>query len=345
MAAKWLILLSLVPVECFRTAACASLHRHLRRRPCLLMQDKPPAQQEDDVVTQPISNGIPRGNAPDDPGQAIGIVSELKANAALFSAFAFGSLNLPSPLLLSESKATSLGGGMTTTRPLPTSELLPSFVVLDTLTLCLMLTCVAAAQLLIYRLADGSYGTVKYSTEDFVDPRDTPTGRLVTQYRAEFYSARISFFLGLFTLLASVAVKALAIFDETIALAVVGFIGATGSVMLTFFASSYLQVFEPLDKASGAPAGQRDDSFGYKVPFLPQSAVLGACAAVVLGAMVEGNIHLTEPLVVKSEQGLGARIRSFFPKGSDGASAAKVAKESVAQAQSKPSSSSGSAAT
>ena len=48
--------------------------------------------------------------APDEqesPDRAIGIVSELKSSAALFAAFAFGALNLPGTLTISESRVTS----------------------------------------------------------------------------------------------------------------------------------------------------------------------------------------------------------------------------------------------
>ena len=65
------------------------------------------------------------------------------------------------------------------------SRLNQAFVLLDTATLCLMLVCVAASQLCIYRLADGSYGTIRFSTDDKVDRRDTALGRLVNQYRSE----------------------------------------------------------------------------------------------------------------------------------------------------------------
>ena len=111
-----------------------------------------------------------RESAPDGPGSAIGIMAELKANAALFSAFAFGSLNLPAPLLESTSKVVlSQGVTFTTAKPVSDSALLQAFVLLDTATLCLMLVCVAASQLCIYRLADGSYGTIRFSTDDKVD--------------------------------------------------------------------------------------------------------------------------------------------------------------------------------
>mmetsp|Transcript_33065 Transcript_33065/g.51181 ORF Transcript_33065/g.51181 Transcript_33065/m.51181 type:complete len:376 (-) Transcript_33065:144-1271(-) len=87
---------------------------------------------------------------PDGPDLAIVIVSELKANAALFAAFAFGALNLPPALTVSESKVTSVTTSVSVARPLPDSELLKAFVVLDAVTLCLMISCVAASQLLIY---------------------------------------------------------------------------------------------------------------------------------------------------------------------------------------------------
>jgi len=136
-----------------------------------------------ETETQP---GILRESTPDDPSSAIGIMAELKANAALFAAFAFGSLNLPAPLIESTSKVVlSQGITVTTAKPISDSTLLQAFVLLDTATLCLMLVCVAASQLLIYRLADGSYGTIRFSTDDNVDRRDTALGRLVNQYRAE----------------------------------------------------------------------------------------------------------------------------------------------------------------
>ena len=53
-------------------------------------------------------------SAPDGPGQAIGIVAELKGNAALIAAFSFGALSLPGTLTVSESKATGLGTAIST---------------------------------------------------------------------------------------------------------------------------------------------------------------------------------------------------------------------------------------
>ena len=93
--------------------------------------------------------------APPGPERAIGLISELKANAALFAAFAFGALNLPGTLILSESRVTSATSSISTSRPVPDSDLLKAFVVLDATTLGCMLVCVVVSQLLLYRLADG----------------------------------------------------------------------------------------------------------------------------------------------------------------------------------------------
>ena len=99
----------------------------------------------------------PERPAPPGPERAIGLISELKANAALFAAFAFGALNLPGTLILSESRVTSASSSISTSRPVPDSDLLKAFVVLDATTLGCMLVCVVVSQLLLYRLADGSY--------------------------------------------------------------------------------------------------------------------------------------------------------------------------------------------
>ena len=185
-------------------------------------------------------------SAPDGPGQAIGIVAELKGNAALIAAFSFGALSLPGTLTVSESKATGLGTAISTSRPLPDSDLLATFVLLDACTLCLMITCVATSQLLIYRLADGSYGTKKYSRDGKIDRRDTPLGRLVTQYGYEFRVARTSFAIGLTSLLAAVAVKTNTVFDSSVALPVTTLIGAASATIVSFYLRSREEVIKPL---------------------------------------------------------------------------------------------------
>jgi len=180
---------------------------------------------------------------PDGPDLAIVIVSELKANAALFAAFAFGALNLPPALTVSESKVTSVTTSVSVARPLPDSELLKAFVVLDAVTLCLMISCVAASQLLIYRLADGSWYTA-------LPPAGTPSalGRLVTTYRAEFTVARLTFDLGVVSLLLAVAVRAVAVFDRSIFEPVAAVIFATSVAVGIAYVRSYREVFRPAEQ-------------------------------------------------------------------------------------------------
>eukprot|EP00535_Pseudo-nitzschia_heimii_P013770 CAMPEP_0197200246 /NCGR_PEP_ID=MMETSP1423-20130617/34291_1 /TAXON_ID=476441 /ORGANISM="Pseudo-nitzschia heimii, Strain UNC1101" /LENGTH=493 /DNA_ID=CAMNT_0042654121 /DNA_START=183 /DNA_END=1665 /DNA_ORIENTATION=- len=194
------------------------------------------------------------------PDRAISIVSELKANAALFAAFAYGSLNLPNTLTVSESKVTSVTTSLSVSRPLPDSDLIRAFVVLDVSTLCLMISCVAASQLLIYRLTDGSYEdideTYGVSNNSLTNPldnyigskrrknsRESALGRLVTTYRNEFTVARITFDLGLVTLLFSVGVRSLAIFDEDIVLPIAFIITITAFFLAVAYVTTYVEVF------------------------------------------------------------------------------------------------------
>ena len=175
------------------------------------------------------------------PDRAVSIVSELKANAALFAAFAYGSLNLPSTLTVSESKVTSVTTSLSISRPLPDSDLIRTFVVLDVCTLCLMISCVAASQLLIYRLTDGSYEEKKYKTRN--NSRNSALGRLVTTYKNEFTVARLTFDLGLVSLLLAVGVRSLAIFDEDIVVPILTVIGITGVFLAVAYFTTYIEVF------------------------------------------------------------------------------------------------------
>ena len=293
-----------------------------------------------ETETQP---GILRESTPDDPSSAIGIMAELKANAALFAAFAFGSLNLPAPLIESTSKVVlSQGITVTTAKPISDSTLLQAFVLLDTATLCLMLVCVAASQLLIYRLADGSYGTIRFSTDDNVDRRDTALGRLVNQYRAEvllpllpcspapllpaplspallhqfpltdvaytllgqFRIARVSFALGLSSLLLAVGVKSVTIFDQAIALPATALVGGAAFTIASLYLRSYGEVFRPLDQCEGF-----DECEASYMPQVPLAPVLPTLPGVAIGAAVGMTIafSVTESDLKPSVQGrLGA---------------------------------------
>jgi len=190
---------------------------------------------------------------PDDADRAISIVSELKANAALFAAFAFGSLNLPNTLTVSESKVTSVTTSLSISRPLPESDLIQTFVILDVSTLCLMISCVAASQLLIYRLADGSYEEMSPRLKNnnlrkSQYRQNSALGRLVNNYRAEFTVARASFDLGLVVLLFAVAVRAITIFDQDIALPVTIIITTTALFLGVAYVTSYIEVFRSLEE-------------------------------------------------------------------------------------------------
>ena len=192
----------------------------------------------------------PNSNSNDNPDRAISIVSELKANAALFAAFAYGSLNLPNTLTVSESKVTSVTTSISISRPLPDTDLVRIFVVLDVSTLCLMISCVAASQLLIYRLTDGSYEEEYRKKKNIDNPRDSALGRLVTTYRDEFTVARITFDFGLVTLLLAVGVRTLAIFDEDISVPVTSVIATTAVFLATAYLTSYIEVFQKAEKFS-----------------------------------------------------------------------------------------------
>ena len=196
----------------------------------------------------------------DGPGadRAIAIVSELKANAALFAAFAFGSLNLPNTLTVSESKVTSVTSSLSISRPIPDSDLIQAFVILDVCTLCLMISCVAASQLLIYRLTDGSYEESEQRSNSnkkqnmsnaSLRRQNSALGRLVTNYRVEFTVARASFDLGLVALLFAVAVRAIAIFDRDIAIPITVIIGITAFFLGILYVTSNVAVFQSLQKS------------------------------------------------------------------------------------------------
>eukprot|EP00964_Phaeocystis_antarctica_P016860 scaffold9290_cov63-Phaeocystis_antarctica.AAC.5 len=293
---------------------------------------------------------ISRESTPDDPNSAIGIMAELKANAALFAAFAFGSLNLPAPLIESTSKVIlSQGITVTTAKPISESTLLQAFVLLDTATLCLMLVCVAASQLLIYRLADGSYGTIRFSTDDNVDRRDTPLGRLVNQYRAEvllphsptllyspapllvsysspltdvsytllgqFRIARVSFALGLSTLLLAVGVKSVTIFDEAIALPATALVGSAAFTIASLYLRSYGEVFRPLDQCDGF-----DECEASYMPQVPQVPALPTLPGAALGAAVGMAVAFS---VMESDLKPGVQGRLGAPSSSSQPNAAE----------------------
>lgn len=240
-------------------------------------------------LDQPIpTNRPPR--EPDSPDRALSIVSELKSNAALFAAFAYGGLSIPSTLTLSESKVTSVTTSISTNRPLPGNDLIESFVVLDTVTLCLMISCVAASQLLIYRLTDGSWYDYLDNIEVLDKEIDTVAtssasssamGRLVTDYGLEFTVARTTFDLGLLALLLAVGVRAIAIFEASISGPIVILLAGTCILLATAYLQSYIKVFRRLEGTQ--PTQQLDvaKSSTYANILMTSSIVIAAISAVV----------------------------------------------------------------
>jgi hypothetical protein len=186
------------------------------------------------------------------PDRAISIVSELKANAALFAAFAYGGLSLPGILTVTESKVTSVTSSVSITRPLPSSDLVDAFVVLDTVTLCLMISCVAASQLLLYRLTDGSW--TEEEDCDSQNANDTTNAsalsRLVndSRYRTEFTVARTTFDLGLVALLLAVGVRTTAMYEASISGPISILLLTTCGLLGTAYLQSYWGVFRRLAK-------------------------------------------------------------------------------------------------
>ena len=112
---------------------------HLGRRFACTMCEEPPAAklpppppesealQRGVVEVPPGATRVSEAEAarhPAEPDRAIAIVSELRSNAALFAAFAFGALSLPTTLVISESRVTSTTSSLSTSRPVPDSDLL-----------------------------------------------------------------------------------------------------------------------------------------------------------------------------------------------------------------------------
>jgi hypothetical protein len=244
---------------------------------------------------------------PDSPDRALSIVSELKANAALFAAFAYGGLSIPSLLTVTESKVTSVTTSISTARPLPGSDLVHTFVILDTVTLCLMISCVAASQLLIYRLTDGSWYDMEeqrnYREEEAfgneegreIEPQIKPPhtglssamGRLVVDYGLEFSVARTTFDLGLVALLSAVAVRTLATFEASISLPIISLLGGTALLLGAAYLQSYIRVFRPLEKSQQRrEVGRSTALANIMVPFFFLVAIT---AGVLSSSSVDGT--------------------------------------------------------
>ena len=259
---------------------------------------------------------------PDGPDRAIGLVSELKGSASLFAAFAFGALNLPGALTISESRVTSATSSVSTSRPVPESDLLQAFVVLDAATFAFMLVCVVVCQQLLFRLSDGSYARSPYSTDGSPrDPRDSALGVLATQYALEFRTARFAFGLGLVSILLATVVKTWAIFDSSVALPVTEVVGLS-SACIGFFYVRNARAFRPID---APPPGSTGSTGG---DMFTQAGAAGAVAlALWVASLAAGS--LSGAPGVTAERGFQNVVASMEKAAADKADAATAAAENA----------------
>mmetsp|Transcript_44725 Transcript_44725/g.117280 ORF Transcript_44725/g.117280 Transcript_44725/m.117280 type:complete len:285 (-) Transcript_44725:140-994(-) len=147
------------------------------------------------------------------------IIGNLKGNAALLAAFSFSALNVKEPLA---------GAGLQS-----------AYVVFACLTLALELTAVFVGQQLLYRMADGSFGTV--DEDGYLDPDRTILSVLLSNYRFEFQVVRTSFLAGIVTMMATITVRAWATYEPPLAATVTSIFLAAGGVMA---ASNRESIFE-----------------------------------------------------------------------------------------------------
>ena len=274
-----------------------------------------PLQDADAPPSTIRPEGVGLEEFPEGPDRAIGIVAELKGSASLFAAFAFGALNLPGTLTISESRVTSATSSVSTSRPVPDSDLLQAFVALDAATFAFMLVCVVVCQQLIYRLSDGSYGSVSYSADGRQDPRDSALGRLSTQYGVEFRTARIAFGLGLASILLATVVKTWSIFDSSVALPVTSVIALSSIAIGLFYVRVNDAAFRRLGSEASAAAWNR-------------AAAAGVTALLV--GVLGFTVNLSgSPGGVTSERAFQNVVAKMEKAAAAKADAAKAAKEAM----------------
>lgn len=263
----------------------------------------------DDCAKKPLHRRATPAREPDSPDRALAIVSELKSNAALFAAFAYGGLSLPSLMTVTESKITSVTTSISTARPLPGSDLIQAFVILDTATLCLMIACVAASQLLIYRLTDGSW--YKEELEEATSHgASSAMGRLMTDYGLEFTVARTTFDFGLLVLLLAVAVRAISIFDASISLPILILLGTTSLMLAGAYLQSYFKVFRPIEKQSQREAhGGDGPTATLAITLVPP--ILLAVVAAMFYSNADPNLPTTTNFPPPNNEGLSARLAEY----------------------------------
>ena len=81
------------------------------------------------------------------------------------------------------------------------------------------------------------------------DSRYTALGRLVTTYRNEFTVARLTFDVGLITLLLAVGVRSIAIFDQEIIVPIAVVIGSTSLFLIVAYCTTYVEVIRTAENS------------------------------------------------------------------------------------------------
>ena len=120
----------------------------------------------------------------------------------------------------------------------------------------------------------------------------------------QFRIARVSFALGLTTLLLAVGVKSVTVFDQSIALPATGLVGGAAFTIASLYLRSYSEVFRPLDQCDGF-----DECEASSMPKVPLGPVLPTLPGAAIGAVVGMAIafSVTESDLIPGVQGrLGA---------------------------------------
>ena len=111
-------------------------------------------------------------------------------------------------------------------------------------------------------------------------PLPFSSGRRVLHIFGQFRIARVSFALGLSTLLLAVGVKSVTVFDQAIALPATALVGGTAFTIANLYLRSYGEVFRPLDQCEGF------DECEVSYMQVPLAPVLPTLPGVAVGAAV-----------------------------------------------------------
>jgi hypothetical protein len=143
--------------------------------------------------------------------EACRLVGSLKGNAALIAAFSFAAAtrsDLP---------------------PDANAILAHTYVLSTTLTLALNLVAVFVGQQLLYRMADGTFGS--RLDDGTLDPERTILGIILSNYAQEFNIVRVCFLSGVATMLVAIGSRAWIVYEPVLAGGVTAIFAAAGGAM------------------------------------------------------------------------------------------------------------------